>query len=84
MKPLAITSSTLTTGLGAGRAVTLAGLKAGHTGLAPARFMNVALPTWTGEVPEALNDLVMACLAKDAAGRPQTALALHDKLEAIG
>lgn len=53
MKPLVISSSTLTTGLGAGRAVTLAGLQAGQTGLAPARFMDVALPTWTGEVPEA-------------------------------
>ena len=53
MKPLAVSSSTLTTGLGAGRAVTLAGLQAGHTGLAPARFMDVALPTWTGEVNEA-------------------------------
>ena len=53
MKPLAISSSTLTTGLGAGRAVTLAGLLAGHTGLAPARFMDVALPTWTGEVDDA-------------------------------
>ncbi len=52
MKPLGITASTLTTGLGAGRDVTLAGLRAGRTGLAPARFMNVALPTWTGEVPE--------------------------------
>ena len=53
MKPLGITASTLTTGLGAGRALTLAGLQAGHTGLAPARFMDVPLPTWTGEVPEA-------------------------------
>ncbi len=53
MKPLAVSSSTLTTGLGAGRAVTLAGLRAGHTGLAPARFMDVALPTWTGEVDDA-------------------------------
>ena len=53
MKALGITASTLTTGLGAGRAATLAGLQAGHTGLAPARFMDVALPTWTGEVTEA-------------------------------
>ena len=52
MKALGVTASTLTTGLGAGRAVTLAGLQAGRTGLAPARFMDVALPTWTGEVPE--------------------------------
>ena len=50
MKPLAISSSTLTTALGAGRATTLAALQAGRSGLAPARFMNVALKTWTGEV----------------------------------
>jgi len=37
-----------------------------------------------GEVPEALNDLVLACLAKNAAERPQSALVLHDKLAAIG
>jgi HAMP domain-containing protein/predicted Ser/Thr protein kinase len=37
-----------------------------------------------GEVPEPLNALVMACLAKTAAERPQSALALHDRLEAIG
>ena len=36
------------------------------------------------EVPEALNQLVMACLSKNADGRPQTALKLHDKLAAIG
>ncbi|MEO8805704.1 MAG: beta-ketoacyl-[acyl-carrier-protein] synthase family protein [Burkholderiaceae bacterium] len=53
MKALGITGSTLTTGLGAGRAATLAGLQAGRTGLAPARFMDVELPTWTGEVSEA-------------------------------
>jgi 3-oxoacyl-[acyl-carrier-protein] synthase I len=53
MKALAITRSTLTTALGAGREVTLAALQAERTGLAPARFMSVPLPTWTGEVPEA-------------------------------
>ena len=53
MKALGITGSTLTTGLGAGRAITLEALQAGRTGLAPARFMDVALPTWTGEVSEA-------------------------------
>jgi len=62
MKPLGITASTLTTGLGAGRAITLAGLQAGRTGLAPARFMDVALPTWTGEVPEADTAVLPAAL----------------------
>ena len=62
MKALGISASTLTTGLGAGHSVTLAGLQAGHTGLAPARFMDVALPTWTGEVPEAEAVILPAAL----------------------
>jgi HAMP domain-containing protein/predicted Ser/Thr protein kinase len=36
------------------------------------------------EVPPALEALVMAALSKDPAGRPQTALALHDRLAQIG
>jgi serine/threonine-protein kinase len=36
------------------------------------------------EVPAALDALVMAAIAKDPAGRPQTALALHDRLARIG
>ena len=50
MKPLAITSATLTTALGAGNASTLAALQAERTGLAPVRFMDFPLPTFTGEV----------------------------------
>ncbi len=50
MKPLAITAATLTTALGAGNDATIGALRAQRTGLAPARFMNVPLPTWTGEV----------------------------------
>ena len=50
MKPLAISSATLTTALGAGVEANLAALQAERSGLAPARFMDVALPTWTGEV----------------------------------
>ena len=50
MKPLAITSATLTTALGAGNAPTLAALQAERTGLAPVRFMDFPLPTFTGEV----------------------------------
>jgi eukaryotic-like serine/threonine-protein kinase len=36
------------------------------------------------DVPAALDTLVMAMLSKDPAGRPQTALALHDRLAQIG
>ena len=50
MTPLAISASTLTTALGAGRAATLAALQAQRSGLAPVRFENVPLPTWSGEV----------------------------------
>jgi len=50
MKPLAITASTLTTALGAGCAATLEALRAERSGLAPARFLDVDLPTWLGAV----------------------------------
>ncbi len=50
MTPLAITASTLTTALGAGRDATLNALRARRSGLAPVRFQNVPLATWTGEV----------------------------------
>ena len=50
MTPLAISASTLTTALGAGRAATLAALQAQRSGLAPVRFESLPLPTWTGEV----------------------------------
>jgi 3-oxoacyl-[acyl-carrier-protein] synthase-1 len=50
MAPLAISASTLTTALGAGRAATLAALQAQRSGLAHVRFENLPLPTWTGEV----------------------------------
>ena len=50
MKPLAISAGTLTTALGAGCAATLDALLAQRTGLAPVRFLDVPLPTWTGEV----------------------------------
>jgi 3-oxoacyl-[acyl-carrier-protein] synthase I len=50
MTPLPITTGTLTTALGAGCAANLAALQAQRTGLAPVRFMNTPLPTWTGEV----------------------------------
>ena len=50
MTPLAITAATLATALGAGNAATLAALQTSRTGLAPVRFMDFPLPTFTGEV----------------------------------
>jgi 3-oxoacyl-[acyl-carrier-protein] synthase I len=50
VNPLAITSATLTTALGAGNAPTFDALRAQRSGLAPVRFMKLPLPTWTGEV----------------------------------
>jgi 3-oxoacyl-[acyl-carrier-protein] synthase-1 len=50
MTPLAVSDFTLTTALGAGRARTLEALRAQRSGLAPARFLDVELPTWIGAV----------------------------------
>jgi 3-oxoacyl-[acyl-carrier-protein] synthase-1 len=50
VRPLAITAATLTTALGGGNAPTLAALQAGRTGLAPVRFLDFPLRTFTGEV----------------------------------
>ncbi len=50
MTPLAITAATLATALGAGNAATLAALQTARAGLAPVRFMDFPLPTFTGEV----------------------------------
>ncbi len=50
MKPVAISASTLSTALGAGRAANLEALQAQRSGLAPVTFMDLSLPTWVGEV----------------------------------
>ncbi|MEP7058058.1 MAG: beta-ketoacyl-[acyl-carrier-protein] synthase family protein [Caldimonas sp.] len=50
MNPIAISDYTLCSALGAGRDATLDALRAGRSGLAPARFLDVELPTWIGEV----------------------------------
>ena len=50
MTPLPVTASTLVTALGAGRSATLNALRAERSGLAPARFLDVPLTTYTGEV----------------------------------
>jgi 3-oxoacyl-[acyl-carrier-protein] synthase-1 len=60
MKPLAISAFTLTTALGAGRAPTLAAFHAQRSGLAPVRFMDLPLATWTGEVADADNVVLPA------------------------
>jgi 3-oxoacyl-[acyl-carrier-protein] synthase I len=50
MKRLPITLSTATSALGAGRAAHLDALLAQRSGLAPVRFEQLPLSTWTGEV----------------------------------
>jgi len=50
MNPLLVSARTLTSALGAGCAATLEAMRAERGGLAPIRFLDVALPTWTGEV----------------------------------
>jgi 3-oxoacyl-[acyl-carrier-protein] synthase-1 len=64
MTPLAITTGTLTTALGNGRSATLAALRAQRSGLAPVRFENLPLPTWTGEVADVDTTPVPAALAE--------------------
>jgi len=50
MTALALSNFTLVTCLGAGRAATLAALRAGRSGLAPCRFDALPLDAYTGEV----------------------------------
>ena len=50
MQPVAITQHTLTTALGAGRAATLAALRAARSGLAAKQFLDAGLQGWIGEV----------------------------------
>lgn len=50
MTPLAISDFTLITALGAGRAATLAALRAGRSGLAPCRFDALPIDAYTGEI----------------------------------
>ena len=58
MKPLAISAHTATSALGAGQAAHRHALREQRTGLAPVRFENVPLPTWTGEVT-GVDDVVL-------------------------
>jgi 3-oxoacyl-[acyl-carrier-protein] synthase-1 len=50
MTPRPVTAFTATTALGAGCAATLLALREQRSGLAPVRFLDCPLPTWTGEV----------------------------------
>ena len=50
MIPLLLSSYTATTSLGKGLDATVAGLRAGHSGLAPCNFETVELDTWIGQV----------------------------------
>jgi 3-oxoacyl-[acyl-carrier-protein] synthase-1 len=55
MQPLAISNFSLVTSMAAGRAATIAALRAGASGLAPCNFDLLPFRTHTGEVP-GLND----------------------------
>ena len=50
MTPLLVSAYTLTTCLGRGLSATLAGLRAGSSGLAPCAFETAVIDTWIGEV----------------------------------
>ena len=50
MIPLLLSSYTATTSLGKGLDATVAGLRAGNSGLAPCNFETVELDTWIGQV----------------------------------
>ena len=64
MTPLAISAATLTTALGAGCNATVDALRAQRSGLARVRFMDLQLPTWTGEVDGADRTAVPPCLCE--------------------
>jgi 3-oxoacyl-[acyl-carrier-protein] synthase-1 len=51
MTPLAITSYTVTSAVGAGRAAHISALRAEHTGLTEQRFEDSTLACWIGAVP---------------------------------
>ena len=59
MKPLAVTDYTLVSALGAGRAATLAALRASRSGLAKRQFETAQLETWLGVV-DGLDELAIA------------------------
>ena len=63
MTPLPISAYTLTTALGVGREPTLEALRAERSGLAAARFLDVELPTWIGEVAGLATTPLPAALA---------------------
>jgi 3-oxoacyl-[acyl-carrier-protein] synthase-1 len=64
MKPLAVSSYTLTSALGVGRDTTLAQVRAERSGLAPKRFLDVDLATWIGEVA-GLDDVVLPAALRE-------------------
>ena len=50
MQPLALSDFTVVTGLGAGRAQTMAALRTGHSALKPCEFDDLPFPTHVGEI----------------------------------
>lgn len=78
MKPLAVSAATLVTALGAGRAATLAALRAGRSGLVRRSFETSTIDTWLGVV-DGLDGLEFpAALAEfDCRNNRLAELALH-------
>ena len=69
MKPLAVSSYTVTSAVGRGRAAHIAALRAEKTGLAEQRFADATLPCWIGAVA-GLESVDTAARARDL-GLPQ-------------
>ena len=64
MIPLLVSAYTLTTCLGRGLSATLAGLRAGSSGLAPCAFETAVIDTWIGEVAAVDDQTLPATLAR--------------------
>ncbi len=77
MKPLRISSFTLSSALGAGKATHLAALRSQRSGLSQAPFETSTLPTWTGQVEGLAAPLTGELAEWDCRNNRLAQLALH-------